>query len=89
MNGIARTFLLATLAGWVMVGPSEIWAASKTPAAPASKKHVIAQNPYLGAIVVDAATGNVLFQERAFIAGGKLFGIIDFNTSFFIVYRTE
>ena len=65
MNGIARTFLLATLAGWVMVGPSEIWAASKTPAAPASKKHVIAQNPYLGAIVVDAATGNVLFEDKA------------------------
>ena len=61
MNGIVRTCLLAALAGWMTAGQSEAWAATKRPTAPAAKKHGVAQNPYLSAIVVDAATGNVLF----------------------------
>ena len=69
MNGIARICLLATLAGWMMIGPSEAWAATKKAATPATRKNTIAQNPYLGAIVVDAATGNVLFEDKADLKG--------------------
>ena len=65
MNGIARTCLLAALAGWMTSGQPEGWAATKRPTAPAAKKHGVAQNPYLGAIVVDTATGNVLFEDKA------------------------
>lgn len=40
---------------------------SKTAAAPAksTKKNTISRNPYLGAIVEDAATGRVLFEDQA------------------------
>ena len=40
---------------------------NKAGSAPASGAHsaTIARNPYLGAIVVDAATGRVLFEDRA------------------------
>lgn len=37
----------------------------KTAAAAPVKKNTIAQNPYLGAIAVDAASGRVLFEDKA------------------------
>jgi serine-type D-Ala-D-Ala carboxypeptidase (penicillin-binding protein 5/6) len=56
------------LAGVSLTG----WAASSktakaSPAAPAksTRSNVIAKNPYLGAIVVDAASGKVLFEDHA------------------------
>jgi serine-type D-Ala-D-Ala carboxypeptidase (penicillin-binding protein 5/6) len=56
------------LAGFSLTG----WAASsktaKAPPAPPAKttrSNTIAKNPYLGAIVVDAASGRVLFEEHA------------------------
>ncbi|MCX6911186.1 MAG: D-alanyl-D-alanine carboxypeptidase [Verrucomicrobia bacterium] len=70
MNRITQTCLLVGLAGLMAAAQPDVLAASrpstKKPAtAPATKKHTIAQNPYLGAIVVDAATGNVLFEDKA------------------------
>lgn len=70
MNRITQTFLLVGLAGLMAAAQPDALAASKPsskkPAtAPATKKRSIAQNPYLGAIVVDAATGNVLFEDKA------------------------
>src|SRR5947209_7970982 len=40
---------------------------SKKSAKPAksANSHIISRNPYLGAIVVDAATGKVLFEDQA------------------------
>ena len=70
MNRMLKTCLLVTLTGLIATGQPMAWAASpKTlkraaPAAPA-KKNTIAQTPYLGAIVVDAATGQVLFEDKA------------------------
>ena len=75
MNRIARTCLLVGLAGWMTAGQPELWAATKpstskkTAAASATKKRGIAQHPYRGAIVLDAATGNVLFEDKADIKG--------------------
>jgi serine-type D-Ala-D-Ala carboxypeptidase (penicillin-binding protein 5/6) len=65
MNGMARICLLAALAGWMGMGQPAAWAASTTTAKPTTKRHVIAQKPYLGAIAVDAATGNALFEDKA------------------------
>ncbi len=47
--------------------PNVLAATQKAAATSASKAHsgTIARNPYLGAIVVDAATGRVLFEDRA------------------------
>jgi D-alanyl-D-alanine carboxypeptidase (penicillin-binding protein 5/6) len=51
--------------------PANISAAPKTAAKPAAKKAakpaagVISKNPYLGAIVIDATTGKVLFENQA------------------------
>jgi serine-type D-Ala-D-Ala carboxypeptidase (penicillin-binding protein 5/6) len=59
MNRISRMWFLVGLAGLMVVGQSEVRAAK-----PARKK-VIAENPYLGAIVVDNATGKVLFEDKA------------------------
>src|SRR6266571_877970 len=36
-----------------------------TKSAPTARKGAIARKPYLGAIVVDAATGKVLFEDNA------------------------
>ena len=60
MNRIFRTWFLAGLAGLMVVGQSEVRAASKP-----AKKKVISENPYLGAVVVDNATGKVLFEDKA------------------------
>ncbi len=65
MNRIAQTCLLIGLAGLIAAAQPAVLGASKSTAAPSSKKRSIAQNPYLGAIVVDAATGNVLFEDKA------------------------
>jgi len=70
MNRIAQTCLLIGLAGLIAVAQPDALAASrpsskKPAAAPGAKKRSIAQNPYLGAIVVDAATGSVLFEDKA------------------------
>ena len=43
--------------------PGKSTAAPKS--AKASRKDVIAREPYLGAIVVDAASGKVLFEDHA------------------------
>jgi D-alanyl-D-alanine carboxypeptidase (penicillin-binding protein 5/6) len=59
MNRISRIWFLAGLAGLMVVGQSEVWAAKPT------RKSVISENPYLGAIVVDNATGKVLFEDKA------------------------
>ena len=59
MKQVLHVLLLAGMMGTA-------WAA-KPAAAPAktTKKNVIAQNPYLGVIVVDAASGAVLFEDKA------------------------
>ena len=66
MNHFFRCGILLVLTGtiWLGVGPG--WAA-KPAAAPATKpaKATIAENPYLGAIVADAATGKVLVEDKA------------------------
>jgi D-alanyl-D-alanine carboxypeptidase (penicillin-binding protein 5/6) len=71
MNKILRMSLAVLLVG--TLGSS--WAATKTktaakaapaPAAPAkAKSSSLARDPYLGAIVVDAADGRVLFEDNA------------------------
>ena len=40
-------------------------AAVPAPAANTTKSTTVSQNPYLGAIIIDAATGKVLFEDRA------------------------
>jgi serine-type D-Ala-D-Ala carboxypeptidase (penicillin-binding protein 5/6) len=59
MKRICRTWILVGLAGLVVVGQSEVRAAKPI------RKKAISQNPYLGAIVVDNATGKVLFEDKA------------------------
>src|SRR5689334_1587706 len=41
----------------------------KSKSEPATHKGVVARKPYLGAIVVDATTGKVLFEENADVKG--------------------
>ncbi|MBI5683951.1 MAG: D-alanyl-D-alanine carboxypeptidase [Verrucomicrobia bacterium] len=70
MNRIAQTCLLIGLAGWIAAAQPDAFAASKPStkkptAATAAKKRGIAENPYRGAIAVDAATGSVLFEDKA------------------------
>jgi D-alanyl-D-alanine carboxypeptidase (penicillin-binding protein 5/6) len=66
MNRIFRTWFLVGLAGLMIVGQSEVRAAKDSAPAPKpTRKKVIAENPYLGAIVVDNATGKVLFEDKA------------------------
>ena len=66
MNRISRTWFLVGLAGLMVVGQSEVRAAKDSAPAPKpTRKKVIAENPYLGAIVVDNATGKVLFEDKA------------------------
>ena len=65
MNRISRTWFLVGLAGLMVVGQSEVRAAKDSAPAPSQPKKVISENPYLGAIVVDNATGKVLFEDKA------------------------
>ncbi|HWW01749.1 MAG TPA: D-alanyl-D-alanine carboxypeptidase family protein [Candidatus Acidoferrum sp.] len=59
----------------MVAGEPEVLASTQKPAAsngaPATRTHggTIARNPYLGAIVVDASTGRVLFEDRADVRG--------------------
>jgi D-alanyl-D-alanine carboxypeptidase (penicillin-binding protein 5/6) len=72
MRQMMHTSMLIGLAVWMLAGaPAAPAAAPKikktaapTPAQPA-KKGVIARNPYLGAIAIDAASGQVLFEDQA------------------------
>lgn len=66
--------LTCTLALMVAGQPAAFAATQKTakPAAASAtrtRNGTIARNPYVGAIVVDAATGRVLFEERADVKG--------------------
>jgi D-alanyl-D-alanine carboxypeptidase (penicillin-binding protein 5/6) len=66
MNRIFRTWFFVGLAGLMVVGQSEVRAAKDSAPAPKpTRKKVIAENPYLGAIVMDNATGKVLFEDKA------------------------
>src|SRR5664280_3386371 len=66
MNRISRKWLLVGLAGLMVVGQSEVRAAKNPAPTPKPiRKKVIAENPYLGAIVMDNATGKVLFEDKA------------------------
>jgi len=66
MNRISRTWFLVGLVGLMVAGQSEVRAAKDSAAAPKpTRKKVIAENPHLGAIVVDNATGKVLFEDKA------------------------
>ena len=70
MIRISRTWFLVGLAGLMVVGQSEVRAAKDSAPAPKpTRKKVIAENPYLGAIVVDNATGKVLFEDKADVEG--------------------
>jgi D-alanyl-D-alanine carboxypeptidase (penicillin-binding protein 5/6) len=60
--------LVVLLSVWVGSAPAiHAAVAPKKPrvAASAPRRNTIAQNPYLGAIVVEAATGRVLFEDHA------------------------
>lgn len=70
MNRMLKTSLLIALTGLIAASLPVAWAASpkiarKPAPAAAAKKNTIAQNPCLGAIVVDAATGQALFEDKA------------------------
>ena len=65
MKHFFKTGLLLALAGAILTGAQSARAAK--PAVPAAKaaKPTIAQDPYLGAIVAEAATGKVLVEDKA------------------------
>ena len=76
MKKMLRTPAWIGLLGFLLALPPDAWAATKakSPAAPKppattgarpERKPSIARNPYLGAVVVDAATGKVLFEDQA------------------------
>lgn len=69
MNRIFRTWFLIGLAGLMVLGQHEVRAATDSATAPKPRKKVISQSPYLGAIVVDNATGKVLFEDKADATG--------------------
>ena len=72
MKRVIRIGGIVGLTVWLLVGATEVAAATRktsstkkstAPAtAKASKSNSIARDPYLGAIVVEAATGKVLFD---------------------------
>src|SRR3954447_24902083 len=45
--------------------PAATSKSAKAPVASKTPKGIISRNPYLGAIVTDAATGKVLFEDQA------------------------
>jgi D-alanyl-D-alanine carboxypeptidase (penicillin-binding protein 5/6) len=63
MNRMWQNAILIALAGLMLAGQAE--AATAKPA----RKPGIAQHPWLGAIVVDAASGQVLFEDKADVKG--------------------
>jgi D-alanyl-D-alanine carboxypeptidase (penicillin-binding protein 5/6) len=63
MKQINRFFVGLVLL--LAIGQVGVQAAAKKTAKSSEKSRVIAKNPYLGAIVVDAATGKVLFEDHA------------------------
>ena len=66
MNYLLKTCGWVGLAGVILAGSSTLGADERpAPSGKAAKKTSIAANPYLGAIVVDAATGRVLFDDKA------------------------
>ena len=60
MNHLIRTIVLVGLTATPLLAKTNTLASTS-----ATKKTSIAANPYLGAIVVDAATGKVLFEDKA------------------------
>lgn len=63
-----RMLLPLCLAAWLGLGPAPAQAASRkhhSSSAKSSHWTTYARNPYLGAIVVDAASGRILFQDNA------------------------
>src|SRR5438552_923593 len=66
MNHLCRTCVFVGLAGMLLAGQPTLWADKQPqPTGKTTKKNGIAENPYLGAIVVDAANGKVLFEDKA------------------------
>ncbi|MEI8314105.1 MAG: D-alanyl-D-alanine carboxypeptidase family protein [Verrucomicrobiota bacterium] len=66
MNYLLKTCVLASVAGSILTGSPKVWADEHpAPTGKPLKKNSIAANPYLGAIVVDAATGKVLVDNKA------------------------
>jgi D-alanyl-D-alanine carboxypeptidase (penicillin-binding protein 5/6) len=75
MKRTMKTSLMIGLAALMIAGQSAAQAAApkakspKVPAAPApaktTKRASIARQPYLGAIVIDAASGKVIFEDQA------------------------
>ena len=66
MNHLLKTCIWVGLTGSLLVGSPAVWAAEHAATTgKAPKKNSIAANPYLGAIVVDAATGKVLVDDKA------------------------
>ena len=66
MNNLLKTGVLVGLVGTMLAGVPKGWAIEHPVATGKPlKKSSIAASPYLGAIVVDAATGKVLFEDKA------------------------
>jgi len=65
MNYFLNTCVLVGLTGSMLAGSPKIWADAQAAPSGKPKKSSIAATPYLGAIVVDAATGKVLFDDKA------------------------
>ena len=63
MNNLFKTCVWLGLAGMLLTAARA--EEHPAPAGKPAKKGSIAANPYLGAIVVDAATGKVLFEDKA------------------------
>ena len=66
MKQLVNRWILVGLVGALCVATAPVWAAkAPVPAGKSTKKGVISQNPYLGAIVVDVASGRVLIDDKA------------------------
>ncbi|HVV00608.1 MAG TPA: D-alanyl-D-alanine carboxypeptidase family protein [Verrucomicrobiae bacterium] len=60
---VVLTVLLSCAPGWG--APRKSRTTSKSTSRTASSRGIISKNPYLGAIVIDAATGKVLFEDHS------------------------
>ena len=73
MNSRALTWWLALLCVLAAATPLPAWAAARStkspseraPSTPAKARTSIARDPYLGAIVIEAGSGQVLFEDQA------------------------